>query len=143
MLSRIVTTLAFLVALHISAPVSAGQREDAIAAADAIMSLLVNQQYQQLWNQRTSAFFKKKVPESSFLANVSMGRGALGNFIEKSLADVVYADRDPASGFKGTIYAITFKTKYAAGSFYERIVVVLEQDGEFRMSGIFGTPAPE
>ena len=50
---------------------------------------------------------------------------------------MVYSQEDKESGFKGEIYGFNFLNKYENGKFYERIVVIKEEDGMFRISGIW------
>jgi hypothetical protein len=53
-----------------------------------------------------------------------------------------HTNKDLATGVDGDIYAITFRNKYSTGEFYERIVVVKDSDGQYRLSGISGSPVP-
>jgi len=122
----------------------ADERDDAVAAARGIMDALAKGQFKDIWQTKTSKFFKEKVPsEETFLMNLSMGRNPLGAIKSSQLIDVAFSTTDPGSGYTGRIYAVTFKNSYPAGSFYERIVVIRESDGLFRMSGVWGTPAPQ
>ena len=126
----------------LSVPAAAAEQQDAEAAAKAIISSLDGRQYKKLWDAQTSAFFKKQVSEDSFLANMSMGRAPLGKLLNSRFIDVSFSQHDPATGFQGRIYAFNYLNTYAAGKFYERIVVVKEPDGQFRLAGIWGNPAP-
>ena len=121
--------------------VHGAEKDDAEQAAVAILNALDNRQYETVWNSLTSKWFKEKTTKDSFLANMTMGRAQLGGkATEKQLVDYSYATQDPGTGFKGKIYAFNFKTAYPAGQFYERIVVVQEMDGKFRLSGLWGQP---
>lgn len=122
----------------------AADQDDAKKAASEILTLLRSGQYTELWETQTSTFFKSKLTKDSFLANMAMGRQQLGNPTgDPKFIDMAYSKSDPSSGFKGEIYAFNYLSSYAAGSFYERVVVVKEQDGKFRMSGVWGAPAPK
>ena len=62
---------------------------------------------------------------------------------EPKFVDLKYAQSDPATGFKGEIYAFNYLSSYAAGNLYEQIVVLKEEDGKFRMYGVWWVPAPK
>ena len=122
----------------------AADQDDARKAASEILASLRSGQYVKLWDTQTSAFFKSKLTKDSFLANMTIGRQQLGSPIgDPKFVDMAYSQNDPSTGFKGEIYAFNFLSSYSTGNFYERIVVVKEQDGKFRMSGLWGAPAPK
>jgi hypothetical protein len=85
----------------------------------------------------------EKSPKDSFLANITMGRQQLGSPGEFKFVDMAYTQSDPTTGMKGEIYAFNYLTSYSAGKFYERIVVIKEKDGRFRLAGMWGAPAPK
>lgn len=119
------------------------QQAEAEKSAVEIMKMIGQQKYKDVWATRISAWFKQRVPsEDVFLANMSMGRAQLGHVQQTLVISSEYAKSDPATGYQGDIYAITFKNSYQVGNFYERIVVIKEADGKYRLSGIFGSPAP-
>jgi len=119
-------------------------QQQAIAqkAAETIVNALGTQKYSLLWSQYTSQWFKSKVDENVFLANLSMGRAQFGQIQKISLVSFEHATSDPVNAFQGDIYAFTFRDKYPIGEFYERIVVIKDTDGQFRMSGLFGSAVP-
>lgn len=130
---------AFLGVMHHSAV--AAERDEAEKSAVTVLRMLDEKNYEGLWNNLVSTWFKDKTTKDSFLANMAMGRAQLGGkSTETQLVDHTFATSDPASGYKGKIYAFNFKTAYPAGKFYERVVVIQEKDGKFRLSGIWGTP---
>ena len=90
-----------------------------------------------------SEFFRSKMTKNSFLANMTMGRQQIGAWTESKFIDMAYSQIDPASGTKGEIYAFNYLSTYTAGKFYERVVVIKEKDGKFRLAGLFGSPAPK
>lgn len=132
--------LGIIAAVHVAA--MAGDREDATKAARDIMRSLRERQYEKLWSSQTSDYFKSKTTKDQFLSNLSIGRQQLGVPGELKLIEVTYAQSDAATGYKGDIYAATFLSGYSVGNFYERIVMVKEADGGFRLSGLWGSPAP-
>ncbi|MGA7120921.1 MAG: DUF4019 domain-containing protein, partial [Polyangiaceae bacterium] len=92
--------------------------------------------------ENTSDWFKKRTTKDSFLANMSLGRQPLGASVSPpEFVDMSYAKADPATNYQGEIYAFNFRTSYTVGKFYERIVVIKDLDGKFKLSGVFGSPA--
>ena len=118
------------------------ERQSAIDASQGIMTSLSEGRYRLLWDTQISQFFKDLMTEEAFVANMSMGRSQLGKLVGSKIIDVQYTEHDPASGYKGNIYSTTFLNAYEIGGFYERIVVLKESDGTYRLSGIWGSPAP-
>jgi len=124
-----------------SLPAIAGDQDDALKAAKEILTSLQQKKFETLWNNQTGEFFKSKTTKDSFIANLTMGRQQFGTPGESKFVDMAYAQSDPTTGYKGEIYAFNYLNTYAVGKFYERIVVVKEKDGKFRLSGLWGAPA--
>ena len=122
---------------------TAADRDDAAAAAQAILDSLQAQDYEQLWDAQTSAFFKANMSREAFIENVAAGRARLGEPGDSQFMQMTTADADEATGYEGTIYAFIYRNDYAAGAFIERIVVIKDDDGVFRLSGLWGAPVPE
>jgi hypothetical protein len=140
MIRRMMMVLALL-----CTPVAAmaDEREDAMAAAKAIMASLAEKNYQRLWDEQTSNWLKERMGNNreSFLANTTMTRFPVGKLKSSKVIDVGFTTTDPGSGFKGKIYTVNFSNSYETGNSYERIVVI-EEGGRFLMSGFGGVPAP-
>lgn len=130
-----------LICFSVSASLQAADKDDAINASKNILNLLRSKQYEKLWNLQTSEAFKKNMTKNSFLANMTMGRQQLGELSESKLVDMAYSQKDPASGMEGEIYAFNYLNTYTNGNVYERIVVLKEKDGLFRLAGVWGAPA--
>lgn len=139
----ILKTLLAAFAVLAASTVFAGDREDADKAAKAVLTSLQNKNYEGVWNNQMSEFFRTKMTKDSFLANMTIGRQQLGTLTESKFIDMAYSQIDPASGIKGEIYGFNYLNTYSAGNFYERIVVIKEKDGKFRLAGLFGSPAPK
>ncbi len=120
----------------------ADERQDATAAAQGIMSALSKGQFNQVWDKQMSIVFSQTMTKDSFLANMSIGRTPMGNLTDSRIVDVNYSQEDAQTGFKGDIWAITFLNTYRVGKFYERVVVVKDGDGAYRLAGLWGSPAP-
>jgi hypothetical protein len=123
------------------APAVAGDQDSAIKASKDILSSIQAKNFEALWNSQTSEFFKSKTTKESFIANMTMGRQQLGTPGASKFLDMAYTQNDIATGYKGEIYAFNYLNTYTTGQFYERIVVVKEKDGKFRLSGLWGAPA--
>ena len=112
-------------------------------AAREIVQALAEQKYKLVWEEKVSGWFKKQVTQDAFLSNMSMGRVQLVSLQSSALVSSEHASRDPTTGYEGDIYAFVFRDKYSVGEFYERIVVTKDADGQYRLSGIFGSPVPK
>jgi hypothetical protein len=120
----------------------ASDADDATQAANDILEALHNKNFDDLWDNKMSAWYKKQLTRNSFMANMALGRSPLGNVVQPStFVDMAYTKSDPSTGVTGEIYAFNFLTTYVVGRFYERIVVIKETDGIFRLTGLFGAPA--
>lgn len=134
---------AVAIALAASPRAMAADQDDAALAARGIVTSLQQRQFEKLWNEQTSEFFKARLTKDSFLANMSLGRQQFGAAMSSTFIDMAYSQFDPGSGLRGEIYAFNYLNVYAGGKFFERIVVLKEKDGKFRLSGLWGTPAPQ
>jgi hypothetical protein len=124
-------------------PIGSDQKDALKAASDALASIRSGQ-YAKLWDTQTSKFMKSKVTKDSFFANMAMGRQQLGSPIgEPRFVDMAYSQGDTSTGFKAEIYAFNYLSSYLQGDYYERIVVGKDEDGIFRMVGLWGAPAPK
>lgn len=141
-MNAIFRKLVFLLCVCISTNSFASDADDATSSASRILKKLQSNSFGDLWDNDTSAWFKVKMTRASFLANMSLGRAQLGPVLAPSeFIDMAYAKSDPTVSFVGEIYAFTFLSTYQAGRFYEKVVVIKDPDGTFRLSGIFGAPA--
>lgn len=121
----------------------ASDQDEATKAAKEILTSLQQMQLEKLWTTQMSEFYKSKMTKDSFLANLTLGRQQFGSPGESKFIDMAYSQTDPSTGTKGEIYAFNFLTSYAIGKFYERIVVMKDKDGKFRLAGLWGAPAPK
>jgi Protein of unknown function (DUF4019) len=134
----------WLVLLLIFVPKFAASQEiDAQNAAEEIVRMLAAQKYVAVWTDKTSEWGHKYWGKEAFLANMSLGRPNLGALIDLVPISREHTTHDASTESDGDIYAITFRSKYTAGEFYERIVVVKDNDGQYRLSGIYGSKVPQ
>lgn len=141
-MKKILKIFLFCVALvfvfHVPASAQKTDPEAATKAAESILRNLAAGQVKQVWNSQTSNFFKKLTDENSFILGMSQ-RSGLGNLNTVSATSARHFTKDPQSGYEGDMYVVDFKNTYAAGTFLER-VVVLNENGVYRMSGIHIAP---
>ena len=130
--------------LTVSAQVArAADSDEAARAARQILAALQALQVEQVWDAQTSEFFKSRVSRDAFVATVTAGREPLGEPGRSDFLQMTTADADEATGYEGTIYAFSYRNAYDAGVYIERIVVIEDPDGEFRLSGLWGAPVPQ
>lgn len=110
-------------------------------ASQEILASLRQNQFDRLWDRQTSQFYKSRVTKQSFIANLTIGRAQFGSPGQSEFVDESYSQTDPSTGFRGEIYAFNYLNSYSVGRFYQRIVVVKENDGKFRLAGLRGAPA--
>jgi len=134
--------ISFCLCLFLSTAALATDQDEAVKASKDIVASIQQRNFEKLWNSQTSKFFKSKITKDSFIANLTLGRQQLGTAVESKFIDMTYAQSDPSTGYKGEIYAFNYLNSYTSGKFYERIVVIKEDDGKFRLSGLWGAPAP-
>lgn len=134
--------LAPAMVLSVAAPSWAAEKDDANKAANQILASLDDKEFDRLWDTQSSEFLKKQTSKEAFVANVRTGRSQMGKILESRLVDVTPRDGDEKSGFKGRIYVFQYVNSYAIGKFFERVIVAQENDGVFRLAGLWGTPAP-
>lgn len=132
--------LATFLSISLVMPSMADDHDDALKVANEIFENIRKLSFEVLWNDQTSDIFKSSTSKDSFLENLAMARQPLGQAADSEFIDMSYAQTDPATGYKGEIYAFNYLNTYAAGKYYERIVVVKEKDGKFRFAGLWGSP---
>jgi hypothetical protein len=140
-LLALVTGLGAAAALAQSGPNSADQ-DKALASAKAFLALVKDGKFNTAWNTHISQFFKQRTNQDVFAANMSMGRQNVGTLQSSRLVDVTYSAKDVGSGYVGDIYSVRFLNKYERGTFYDFLVLIKEADGQWRISGLGGSPAP-
>jgi hypothetical protein len=140
---RILVIAIFSLSMLLAAKPALTQEAAALTAAENILRDLGTGKILDVWEHRVSKFTKDRMPKDAFLAQMSMARTQLGDFVEQKLVSTQHADRDPQSGFVGDIYFVMFRATYSAGEYFVSVAVVKDNDGEYRYSGIFGSPVPK
>jgi Protein of unknown function (DUF4019) len=141
---RIWTTLIVVLSSSITLQNALSQSSEASAemAASDILKSFSNQEFKTIWDQKISDWARKNWSKDGFLSSMAMSRPQLGKLIDSQVITKEHATFDQATNYTGDIYAITFRNKYTTGDFYERLVVVQDSDGKYRLSGIYGSPVP-
>jgi hypothetical protein len=139
---RFLVVLGILVSC-IAAPSAQAQEADAERAATDILRSFANQEFKTIWDQKISDWARKNWAKDGFLASMSMSRPQLGKLLTLTVVAREHTNHDASTNYDGDLYAITFRNKYTTGEFYERIVVVKDPDGQYRLSGIYGSPVPD
>jgi hypothetical protein len=124
----------------LSAQDSPEKSQKAVAAARTIMALAAENKVNTIWDKHVSTWMKKRADKAVFVQNLSFGRASVGKPTTVKLQDLKYASVE--QDYKGDIYSITFETTYKVGKYYERIIVIKDDDGEFRLSGLSSVPGP-
>ena len=142
-LYRLTGSIAFVLIMVVPAMAeeSVANSQKAAAAARTIINLAVENKLNTLWDKYTSQWFKSKTNKELFFQNLSAGRAQIGTPQSVKLSSIVYATG--TQDLQGDIYTIVFDTTYPIGKFYERVVVLKEQDGEFRLFGLWSNPGPK
>lgn len=117
-------------------------QQKALAAARAFATAVKEGKFNTAWTSYASAFMKERGNQDQFVANLAMGRANVGLQLSSKLIDVTYHAHDVQSGYKGDIYTVRFLNTYERGKFFEFIVLIKDKDGQWRVSGLGGTPGP-
>jgi len=125
------------------ASVQAGEEDDARSAVEEIRTTISKQEFELLWDSHLSEVFKGGVRKADFLQNMRQGRAHVGLARAVTPMSYTFAEFDPTTGYRGKIYSFDFHVKYERGAFLERLVVVKDPDGRYRLAGIWANPAPQ
>lgn len=133
--------LVILLTIFISGLSYADEASDAKTASEKIMSLMSEGKYAKVFDSHMSNNFKSTMTRDSWLANLSIGRQMLGGLKNKKFIEIAYLDNEPATGYQGSVYALTYLNTYSGLKLYERVVVI-NQDGKgFKLAGFWANPA--
>ena len=137
-------TLLILMSLSFSTnSQSADEADDARITSGRIMDLISGGNYAEVWDSHMSDFFQSSMTRDAFLANLTIGRQMLGQFVEGELIDMAYSDNDPQSGYQGSVYAFNYANTYSGLRMYERVVLIDEDGDGFKLAGFWANPAQQ
>lgn len=125
-----------------SLTVIADDLDDAKASVATIKKLIGQGDFENLYDRYVSALFKSQAPRATFIQNMKQGRQTVGAIRESTLISHTFSEKDLTTGYTGKIYSFDYLSKYNQAAFYERLVVIKENDGQFRLAGIWAQPAP-
>jgi hypothetical protein len=132
-----VLVLAAVVSLFSTASYAA-ERDDAIAAAKAVIAALAEKNFGLIWDTLASETFRKKSSRETFVLGFSDLRRKIGRLTSSNMVHVIYTPPRPELGIEGKSYSVVFHNVYTTGALDEQIALI-EENGEFKMFG-WGLP---
>lgn len=118
-------------------------KTEATQKAKRIMALLIDGEPALVWDEWSSEVFKSAMPRDAFAAHINGTREQLGDLKSSEFVSAQYMSGDPQLGFEGDLYVVVYLNTYNAGVLNERVVMVKDSDGVFRMGGIWQLPGEE
>ena len=131
-----------LLILVSSSVVKADDLDEAKSSVTTIKRLIAQGDYETLYDKHMSNNFKNQAPRPSFIQNMQQGRRMVGPIRESTFVSHTFSERDALTGYTGKIYSFDYLSKYEQSAFMERLVVIKESDGRFRLAGMWSQPAP-
>lgn len=124
------------------APVLADEMSDARSVATQILSKLDQRRNAEIWDSEVSNWFKARMTRDAFLANLTMFQAQFGSpGAQRKLIQQSQSQGDVQSGYKGAVYSFMFSATYPVAKAYE-VIVLIREDGKFRISGLYFQPNP-
>lgn len=117
--------------------------DEALKAAKEIRKAIQDKKYEEVWNTRMSKAYQSKTTKAAFIINLKLGRQQVGNFVKSTYVDMASGKAQPGSGFDGDVYTFNYQATYEAGNYYERVVIIKDPDGKFRLAGLWGQALPD
>jgi hypothetical protein len=120
----------------------AAEREDAIAAAKAVMTALSEKTFALIWDTLASDTFKKAASRESFVTGFPELRRKIGRLRGSNIVHVLYSPPRADPKMMKETYSVVFENVYATGllnvfstdTLTEQIVLI-EENGQFKMLG--------
>ena len=128
--------LAGAVSLFSAAP-HADERDDAIAAAKAVIAALAENKFDLIWDKLASDRYKNEMgfTRELFVAGLPVTRRQIGRLTSSTVLYVRYDPPNPNWAFKGKAYVVIFENVYTTGTRQEGVLII-EENGQFKMSGL-------
>jgi len=117
----------------------AGSAEEATKIAQAWLKLVDEGNYAQSWKEAASTF-RSAVTEPKWVEAMEQVRQPLGAVVSREFGEATFADHLPRAP-KGEYWIVTFKTSFDAAKGNERVTLVADTDGHWRVVGFFIRPA--
>jgi hypothetical protein len=115
----------------------ADEKEDATAAAKAVMAALAEKKFPLIWDTLASDRYKNDMgfTRPLFITALEMARRPIGRLTSSTVLHVRYNAPQPNVAYKGKSYAIIFENVYTTGTRQEGVLVI-EENGQFKMVGL-------
>jgi hypothetical protein len=127
-----------LAAQETAAAETAGPEAAAQAAADVWLARVDAGDYAASW-EGGSAVFRQAVTAAQWEQALAQARQPLGELRERRLLQADHSTQLPGAP-PGEYVALVFRTTFAAGAANEQLVMMLDEDGEWRPVGYFVQP---
>ena len=119
---------------------TAVKRAAAEKSAQNWLVLVDSGHYGESW-QEAATFFQSKISKADWQTALKQVRTPLGSVRERTLLGSIYKS-DLPNAPKGEYVIVQFKTKFATkGAFVETVTPMLDEGGNWRVSGYFVKPA--
>jgi hypothetical protein len=105
------------------------------AAVDSWLSLVDAANYSQSWDA-AATFFRNAVPSETWQAAVKTARSQFGTFKSRTVKSAISATKLPGAP-EGEYVVFDFDAVYEQKPASERVTVVREKDGAWRVVGYF------
>ena len=132
---RIFTLILTGVVSLFSAASHSDEREDATAAAKAVMAAFAEKKFDLIWDTLASDRYKLGGTKELFIVAFTHDRRQIGRLTSSTVLDVLYTAPQPNAGFERKTYTVTFQNVYTTGTLIE-YVVLFEENGQFKMAGL-------
>jgi Protein of unknown function (DUF4019) len=142
---RLAAYLLFVALLAISPAVSfsadATDADGARKVAEAFDSLFDNNQARQAWTTYVSQYFRDRVTEEAFVAQLSIFRSNFGGppTSPRQLIQT-QSGTDPATG--QPVYSLRYKVQFPNVQVYQDLTFIKEGASGWKLAGIFFNPVP-
>jgi hypothetical protein len=110
------------------------EKEDATAAAKAVMAAFAEKKFDLIWDTLASDRYKLSGTKELFIAAFTHERRQIGRLTSSTVLDVISIAPQPNAGFQGKTYTVTFQNVYTTGTLIE-YVVLFEENGQLKMAG--------
>jgi hypothetical protein len=142
MLKFLLRACVFLSFLPACGVAIADEMSDAREASIRVLEDLEQRKNASVWNAGMSEWFKERMTNDAFLANMTTVQAQLGGAAsDRKLVQQNRADSNPPTGYKGPVFTFMFATTFPAAKTYETVVMIKE-GGLYKVSGLNWIPNP-
>jgi hypothetical protein len=135
-MQAVIAILMILLCADISAPAQQKPEQLAQAAAESWLGVVDNGKYAESWNQ-AAAYFKAAVTQDQWQKMLTTTRTPLGKMLSRKLKSATYTRTLPGAP-DGEYVILQFESSFEhKSSAIETVTPMLDQDGQWRVSGYF------